>query len=111
MIKVLIVDDSPVVKELLTYILGSDADIEVIGTAGNGEEALDFITNNTPDVVTMDIHMPKMDGYEATRRIMEINPMPIVIVSASWDPKEVWSGITWILYAAPESSPDRFSIY
>ena len=89
MIKVLIVEDSPVVRELLAYILGSDPQIEVIATARNGEEALDFIAHNKPDVITMDIHMPKMDGYEATRRIMETQPVPIIIVSASWDEKEV----------------------
>ena len=89
MIKVLIVEDSPVVKELLTHILSSDPDIQVIGTASNGEEAIKMVRDKRPDVVTMDVQMPKMDGFEATRTIMETTPTPIVIVSASWDPKEV----------------------
>jgi len=89
MIKVLIVEDSPVVQELLTYILSSDPDIQVIGTAGNGEEAVKMVGDKRPDVVTMDINMPKMDGFEATRIIMETTPIPIVIVSASWDPGEL----------------------
>jgi two-component system chemotaxis response regulator CheB len=88
-IKVFIVEDSPVVRELLTYILSSDPDIKVIGTAGNGEEAVKAIRDKKPDIVTMDINMPKMDGFEATKIIMETTPTPIVIVSASWDPKEV----------------------
>ena len=89
MIKVLVTEDSPVVRGYLQYVLNSDPDIEVIGTAENGEEAVHMVASNKPDVVTMDIHMPKMDGFEATRKIMETNPVPIVICSASWNPEEV----------------------
>jgi len=89
MIKVLIVEDSQVVRDLLTYIFSSDPDIQVVGTASSGEEAVKAIEDKRPDIVTMDINMPKMDGYEATRIIMETTPTPIVIVSASWDSKEV----------------------
>jgi two-component system, chemotaxis family, protein-glutamate methylesterase/glutaminase len=89
MIKVLITEDSPVVRGYLKYVLGSDPDIEVVGTAQDGEEAVRLVGVHKPDVVTMDIHMPKMDGFEATRKIMESNPVPIVIVSASWNPEEV----------------------
>ena len=85
MIKVLIVEDSPVVRDLLTFILSSDPAIQVIGTASDGEEAVRAVREKRPDVVTMDIVMPKMDGFEATRIIMETTPTPIVIVSASWD--------------------------
>jgi two-component system, chemotaxis family, protein-glutamate methylesterase/glutaminase len=89
MIKVLITEDSPVVRGYLKYILGSDPEIQVVGTAQDGEEAVRMVETHKPDVVTMDIHMPKMDGFEATRKIMESNPVPIVIVSASWNPEEV----------------------
>ncbi|MCK9392238.1 MAG: chemotaxis-specific protein-glutamate methyltransferase CheB [Syntrophales bacterium] len=89
MIKVLIVEDSQVVRGLLSHILSSDPAIQVIGTAGNGEEAVKAVQDKRPDIVTMDINMPKMDGFEATRIIMETTPTPIVIVSASWDHKEV----------------------
>ncbi len=83
MIKVLIVDDSRVAQEFLAYILASDPAIQVVGAANNGAEALDAALEKHPDIITMDIHMPKIDGYEATRAIMENAPTPIVIVSAS----------------------------
>jgi len=89
MIKVLVVEDSSVARELLIHILSSNPEIQVIGTANNGIEALDFLARKKPDLIIMDINMPKMDGFEATRRIMETNPVPIVIVSASWDTKEI----------------------
>jgi two-component system chemotaxis response regulator CheB len=89
MIKVLVVEDSPVVREFLVHLLGSDPEIQVIGTASNGEEALAAVQHKKPDVITMDIHMPKIDGFEATRRIMETRPTPIVIVSGSSSLQEV----------------------
>lgn len=89
MIRVLVVDDSPFVRDFITHILESDPAIRVIGTARDGEEAIRAIAENRPDVVTMDVHMPKMDGYEATRIIMETVPIPIIIVTASLDPGEV----------------------
>lgn len=89
MINVLIVEDSVVARELLNRILSSDSDIRVIGTASNGDEAIAFVNRTKPDVITMDIVMPKMDGFEATRNIMETNPVPIVIVSGSLVQEEV----------------------
>lgn len=89
MIKVLVVEDSPVVREFLVFILGSDPDMRVVGTARDGEEALDAVRHMRPDVITMDIHMPKLNGLEATRRIMETDPTPIVIVSGSDNAQEV----------------------
>ena len=89
MIKVLIVDDSPTIRELMTYILNSDNNIRVIGTANSGENAIKFIERNKPDIITMDIRMPGMDGFETTRRIMETNPIPIVIVTGSLNSRDI----------------------
>ncbi|MDR3616901.1 MAG: chemotaxis-specific protein-glutamate methyltransferase CheB [Candidatus Obscuribacterales bacterium] len=85
MIKVLIVEDSLTAQVLLRQILSSDGAIQVLGTARNGLEALEFMRNHHPDVITMDLHMPVMDGLEATRTIMETKPVPIIIVSNDWD--------------------------
>ena len=89
MVKVLIVEDSPVQQALIGHILSTDPEVSVIGTANNGAEAVEFVTRQRPDVITMDLNMPQMNGLDATRRIMETTPVPIVIVSANWDPQEV----------------------
>lgn len=88
-INVLVVEDSPVIREFLVHTLSSDTKIRVIGTAANGEEALEWVRKKKPDLITMDIHMPKMDGFEATRRIMETYPVPIIIISGSSADDEV----------------------
>jgi two-component system, chemotaxis family, protein-glutamate methylesterase/glutaminase len=85
MIRVLVVEDSPTVREFLLQILCSDPAIEVVATAETGEEALEAVERFRPDIITMDIHMPRMNGFDATRRIMETHPTPIVIVSGAAD--------------------------
>lgn len=89
MIRVLVVDDSPSVRELLVHVLGSDPAIEIVGCAPDGEHAIRMTQEKRPDVITMDLQMPNMNGFEATRRIMEICPTPIVIVSGNADRDEV----------------------
>lgn len=88
-IRVLIVEDSRVVAEFLTQVLQADPQLQVVGTASNGEEAVQAVQRVQPDVVTMDIHMPGLNGFDATRRIMETLPTPIVIVSGSFAADEV----------------------
>ncbi len=88
MIKVLIVEDSAVARELLVHIFEADPAIQIVGTVHDGADALEAVLRKRPDVITMDIHMPRLDGMEATRRIMETCPTPIVIVSGTADPHE-----------------------
>lgn len=85
MIRVLIVEDSATAREFLLHILSSDPAIEVVETAQTGEGAIEAVQRTRPDIITMDVHMPRMNGFDATRRIMETNPTPIVIVSGSAD--------------------------
>jgi len=82
-IRVLIVDDSLVAREMLAQILATEPDIEVVGMARDGQEAVDAVAQLKPDLVTMDIHMPKMDGLAATEQIMAYHPTPILVVSSS----------------------------
>ncbi|MEK6260115.1 MAG: chemotaxis response regulator protein-glutamate methylesterase [Planctomycetota bacterium] len=89
MLRVLIVDDSPTARGLLTGILGSDPGIQIIGEAANGAEAVQRTRDLRPDLVTMDVHMPHMDGYGATKEIMIHCPTPIVIVTASLGARDV----------------------
>src|SRR5690606_12535732 len=82
-LRVLIAEDSPTVRELLVHILGSDPGIEVVEAVEDGEKAVAAVARLQPDVVTMDVHMPGIGGFEATRRIMTTNPLPILIVSGT----------------------------
>lgn len=82
-VRVVIADDSLVAREMLATILGSDPEIEVVGQAADGEEAVAMVARLRPDLVTMDIHMPKLDGLRATEKIMAYTPTPILVVSSS----------------------------
>jgi two-component system, chemotaxis family, protein-glutamate methylesterase/glutaminase len=81
MIRVLVVDDSAFVRQALARILSSDAEIEVVGTAADGVEAIEKAAALRPDVITLDILMPRMDGLEALERIMATQPVPVLLVS------------------------------
>ena len=81
-VRVLIVEDSPVVQQLLAHIVDDDPRLEVAGIASSGEEALRVAERDKPDVVSLDIRLPGIDGFEVTKRLMHQNPVPIVVVAA-----------------------------
>ncbi|MBN1888249.1 MAG: chemotaxis-specific protein-glutamate methyltransferase CheB [Thermoflexales bacterium] len=82
-IRVLVVDDSPTVREILVLMLQDTPGMQVIGQARDGEEAVRLAARLRPDVITMDIRMPRMNGLEAIRHIMSTTPTPIVVVATS----------------------------
>ncbi len=82
-IRVLIIEDSKVIREFLEYIIGQDPRLEVAASVDSAEEALRILARVSPDVISMDIRLPGINGFEATQRIMSEKPTPIVVVSAS----------------------------
>jgi two-component system chemotaxis response regulator CheB len=93
-VRVLVVDDSSSCRELLVGLISSHPGLVVVGTASDGEEAVREAARLKPDVITMDIHLPRLDGFAATRRIMETCPTRIVMVTASSIPHEVAASFT-----------------
>lgn len=80
-IRVLIVDDSHTMRAMLRYVLSNDGEIEVVGEAANPYEAREAIKRHRPDVLTLDVEMPRMNGLEFLKKIMASRPMPVVMVS------------------------------
>jgi|WetSurMetagenome_2_1015567.scaffolds.fasta_scaffold00033_24 two-component system, chemotaxis family, protein-glutamate methylesterase/glutaminase len=85
MVKVLVVDDSAFMRNILTNMLSSDPDITIVGAAKDGLEAIEKVALLKPDIVTMDVEMPKMDGITALKHIMEKTPVPVIMVSSLTD--------------------------
>ena len=80
-VRVLIVDDSPSMRRVIGAVLSADPDIEVVGYAGDPNEARTAIKALNPDVITLDVEMPNMNGIEFLEKIMRLRPMPVVMVS------------------------------
>ncbi len=115
MIRVLVAEDSPTQRQLLTALLSDDPEIEVVGTASNGQEAVEQAKLLRPDLITLDLDMPIVDGYEAVGIIMAEIPTPVIIISASVGRQalEVASralrlGAVWLLDKLPAPSSPSF---
>ena len=81
-LKVLIVDDSAIVRKIFTEVLSWQPDLEVVGTAPDPYVARDKIVQAQPDVITLDVEMPRMDGLTFLKKIMHYHPLPVIIVSS-----------------------------
>ncbi len=90
---ILIVDDHPLLRDGIVQLLGKEADFEVVGQADNGEEAVRLASEISPDVVVMDIEMPKVDGLDATRQIKAAHPETSVLVLTVHDDEEYIAAI------------------
>src|SRR5579871_5304329 len=88
-IRVMIVEDSLVVRKLLEHLVGRDARLEVAAAVASAEEALGLLERVSPDVISMDIRLPGMNGFEATQQIMARKPTPVVVVSASVEAEDL----------------------
>jgi NarL family two-component system response regulator LiaR len=83
--RILIADDHPLLREALCQVFSSQKDMEIVGQAGNGEEAIDLASQLKPDILVMDIMMPKFDGLEASRQIKKITPNTAILILTAYD--------------------------
>lgn len=100
MIRVLVVDDSATAREAIAAILKHEPDMQVVGEAADGEEAVAMTAQLKPDAITMDINMPRMNGYQATEKIMAQTPTPIVVVTTVSQQEMVHQGLNILLVGA-----------
>ena len=89
MIRLVIADDQRLMREGLSMILELEEDTEVVGTAANGEEALQLVQQHRPDIVLMDIRMPHVDGIEGTKRILSVAPQTKILMLTTFNDKEL----------------------
>ena len=111
-ITVLLVDDHAVVRQGVSAFFGAQADLEVVGEAGSGSEAVRLATEKAPDVVLMDLMMPGMDGDEATRRLKQVSPRSQVIVLTSYhDDEHIFPAIRAgaLSYLLKDAGPDELA--
>lgn len=93
MIRVLIAEDSPTLQRLIRSVLESDAELDVVGMASNGEEAFELLRELQPDIMTTDIRMPKVNGYQLIQRAMYEAPLPIIALTSTVSDREL--GVTF----------------
>ncbi len=84
-VRVVIVDDSKLVVDMISQVISNDREIEIVGVAYNGKEAIEVINKTKPDIITLDLHMPELNGLETTKYLMDKSPLPILIVTTESD--------------------------
>jgi two-component system, NarL family, response regulator LiaR len=92
-VKVLLAEDHIITRQGIRKLLEDEADIQVVGEAGDGEEAVNLVKEKQPDLVIMDIAMPKLNGIEATRKIKAMNPTIVVLILTAYDDDEYIFGL------------------
>src|SRR5215813_2761781 len=94
LIRIMLAEDQPIIRQGLRYIIDAQPDMQVVGEAGDGDEAVQAVLRTTPDLVLMDIRMPKRDGIEATRNILAVLPETKVVLLTTFDIQEyVFEGL------------------
>jgi DNA-binding NarL/FixJ family response regulator len=108
MIKVLVVDDHAIVRQGLQQLFATAADIELVGMAANGEEAVALVRTQEPDIVLMDLSMPVMDGVEATRRIVASSDSKVVVLTSFGDESRILDALNAgaVGYLLKHTDPD-----
>jgi len=107
-VQVLIADDSPTILRMFTGLLAAAPDIRVVGTANDGKEAVAMAQSLRPDVVTLDVRMPRMDGIDATERIMAESPSRILVISGAVDAELSFKALqAGALEVMPKPTPGR----
>ncbi len=109
-IRILVVDDSLFAREVIVGLLSEDSEIDIVGQAENGREAVEMAMALKPDIITMDIEMPEMDGLEATEQIMSSYAVPILVVTSKGDANTAYTAISkgaLEVLPKPEVDPDN----
>ena len=114
-IKVLVVDDSAFNRRSITEILGSSAEVQVVGKAADGDEALRLVGALRPDVITLDLEMPRMDGFTFLRILMARKPTPVIVVSGRGDNQDVFKAlelgaVDFVAKPTPRATPELATI-
>ena len=100
LVRVVVADDSTTARRLLVSLCERDPDIQVVGEASDGAQAVHLTLQLRPSLVLMDVHMPVLDGLEATKQIMRDLPTPIVMVTAGTSPSDVEAGLSAVRFGA-----------
>ena len=113
-LRVLVVDDSPLNRDEMVMSLQATGDAEVVGIAADGSEALRLVTQLRPDVITLDLEMPKMDGFSFLRVVQSVWPCPVIVISSSSSDRSVFRALelgALDFVSKPQTSAERRTLF